>query len=248
MRSNGHRRKELSARIERLNDVTRLAVWLLVVGGVVAACQDADQGATVTTDRQDATSTTIGDATCVDPPDSELEVDSPLDLTVEPNPVAAGGPATLSIGRGDLPENSISGRERPGNAGRERPGSTLTRSFEVSDLEKQARPSKSNQAWTRLSRRSGFRCRARIRSWFRKLLPASTGSWMQPLAQGQLSPGSSSSRCSRTDPRGAVWRHAPQVARFGARHRHSGTVQADWRCSLRGWPQSVHRSALCLAP
>jgi len=89
-----------------LNDVTRLVVWLLLVGGVVAACQRADQGATVTTDRQDATSTTIGDATCVDPPDSELEVDSPLDLTVEPNPVAAGGPATLSIGRGDLPENS----------------------------------------------------------------------------------------------------------------------------------------------
>ena len=107
MRSNGHRRNELSARIERLNDVTRLVVWLLlVVGGVVAACQRADQGATVTTDRQDATSTTIGDATCVDPPDSELEVDSPLDLTVEPNPVAAGGSATLSIGRGELPENS----------------------------------------------------------------------------------------------------------------------------------------------
>jgi hypothetical protein len=113
LRSNGDRGDVIDAeplkRVGRQTYVSRLIVSLLLVGSVVLACQDASSGAVVQAEGPGTTVTTVGEATCVDPPATELEVDSALDLTVEPNPVAAGGPATLSIAQGDLPAHSIVG-------------------------------------------------------------------------------------------------------------------------------------------
>ena len=96
--------------------MSRSTISLLLIAALFVACNGPDQGAASTAESSgikttDGQGVTTGDGkrTCAEPPATELDVDSPLKMRVEPNPVAAHGPATLSIELGDLPANSIVG-------------------------------------------------------------------------------------------------------------------------------------------
>jgi len=54
-------------------------------------------------------SVSAGGVSCVEPPASELAQVSPTVLTVEPNPVAAGSEAMLSIAADGLPDDALAG-------------------------------------------------------------------------------------------------------------------------------------------
>lgn len=76
-------------------------VAIFVVGLLIlSACASSMDGSSQTT--------TLG-ATCSDPPETELEAASDLNLAVEPNPIEAGSVAMLSIERDGLAEDSVTG-------------------------------------------------------------------------------------------------------------------------------------------
>lgn len=58
----------------------------------------------------ETTSTTgAGNATCEDPPASEIEVSSQLDITVEPSPAAPRERVSLAVSSHGLPDDSLAG-------------------------------------------------------------------------------------------------------------------------------------------
>lgn len=78
----------------------RFAAVLIVAALILSGCSSS---------MSDSTPTGADGAVCVEPPKAEHEVDSPLNLAVEPNPVVAGSEAILSIEQDGLPSDAYTG-------------------------------------------------------------------------------------------------------------------------------------------
>ncbi|MGH8945921.1 MAG: hypothetical protein ACRDVL_07220 [Acidimicrobiia bacterium] len=86
--------------------MNRLVVCVILVAGVLVACGQEEEAGTTSLPPD---TTLTAERNCTLPPEEELAADLDVQLAVDPNPVAAGSPATLSIEQGALPPDSSVG-------------------------------------------------------------------------------------------------------------------------------------------